>query len=381
MERCDGIVFHRGMVLDAGVVTEGGFLKVPAVVGKVGVVKYLQPDGSIRAEFRPPEELFAPASLATLGLVPATMRHPSRDMLPLTPENVRAHEVGSVGDNIVQDGDKLIATVVIRNKKAIELAKRTPGVSPGYYRELEYSPGEYNGERYQYVQRNIRYDHLAVCEPMPRGGSDVSLMLDGVEAASLKEKRNVEEETVVINGVEYTVPRSAAQAIAAERKQTKISLDSLSASESAAIAQRDAAQGKADAAAARVSTLEAELAEARSPAALAARVKARAALVGVASAHGIATDSDDVTDEALRDAVLAKAYPAISLDGRSEEYKLGLFSALHAKDASVAPRSRTVIESPNLDGEAEKPQLSARDKFISEQAANRYKSVGQILGA
>ena len=46
--------------------TPEGFIQDSPVIGRVGILEYRQPDGSIRKELRPPEEAFHADSLATL---------------------------------------------------------------------------------------------------------------------------------------------------------------------------------------------------------------------------------------------------------------------------------------------------------------------------
>jgi hypothetical protein len=63
--------------------------------------------------------------------------------------------------------------------KAIEKGERRE-LSPGYVCHVEENPGSWNGERYDGIQRNIIYNHLAIGPAgWGRSGSEVSLKLDG----------------------------------------------------------------------------------------------------------------------------------------------------------------------------------------------------------
>ena len=55
--------------------TDEGFIRDSPVIGRTGILKYRNPDGTTRNEYRPPEEAFNADSLATLNGKPITVGH------------------------------------------------------------------------------------------------------------------------------------------------------------------------------------------------------------------------------------------------------------------------------------------------------------------
>src|SRR5690606_1327700 len=145
---------------------------------RVGVFVYQLPAGNVRRELRLPEEVFNADSLASLKLAPVTDLH-VEDMV--TPENWRYLAVEHVAEYVTQDGSHVLASLVVQDAEAIR--KIDDGerreLSCGYHCTLEMTPGEYNGEPYDAIQRGIVYNHVALGpEGWARGGSTCALRLD-----------------------------------------------------------------------------------------------------------------------------------------------------------------------------------------------------------
>lgn len=174
-----------------------GALKIPAVLGRVGVLSYNQ-NGKVVRELRPPDEVFRADSMSTFASAAATDLHPPRDKAWITPDNWKEHAVGYVVDGVHQDGDLLRGNVVVQDADMI--AKIQNGerreLSPGYMPlKLDATPGRYNaatgeygpdvttGVEYDVVQREIVYNSVGIG---PRGwgrqGSAVALRLDSKHA-------------------------------------------------------------------------------------------------------------------------------------------------------------------------------------------------------
>lgn len=168
--------------LDTGVfksqpmITQDGALRGIAIVARPGVYTYSNADGTTRREYIPEEELYDRESLDSLEASPITDEHPT-DMV--TASNYRSLIRGSVGaprtdGRTVQipisvSDLALAARIVSGEQSEFSLGKRivydpTPGVTP-------------NGERYDGVQRKIRYNHLAVTRKA-RLGDDMRLRFD-----------------------------------------------------------------------------------------------------------------------------------------------------------------------------------------------------------
>jgi len=182
--------------------TPQGGLRVPAVPTRSGIFPYTDDRGVTRLEYRPPEEVFARDSLDTLRAAPVTDLHPAQRV---DATNWRSLAVGHVDGMIIQDGHDVSATLVIQD--AVMVAKVQAGerhdLSCGYVCDLEMSPGQTTtGERYDAIQRRIRYNHVALGpKGWGRQGPESSLRLDSGDA--IQTERNVEKET--IDGIEYVV--------------------------------------------------------------------------------------------------------------------------------------------------------------------------------
>ncbi|GAB5547803.1 MAG: DUF2213 domain-containing protein [Sandaracinaceae bacterium] len=154
-----------------------GGLRIPASLTRVGVLVYRSPDGSEIRELRPVDEVFDSASMRSFEDAAVTDLHPE-GMVDGT--NWRELAVGTVRD-VRSDGGHLVGLLAIHDAdeiRRIEAEERVE-VSSGYTCELDLTPGTYDGQPYDAIQRRIRYNHAALG---PRGwgraGPEVSLRLD-----------------------------------------------------------------------------------------------------------------------------------------------------------------------------------------------------------
>ena len=72
--------------------TPQGGLIVDANLSRIGVLKYQMPDGTVRREYRPQDEVFHPESMASFAHAPITDDHPGR----VVASNWKQHAVGHV---------------------------------------------------------------------------------------------------------------------------------------------------------------------------------------------------------------------------------------------------------------------------------------------
>lgn len=157
-----------------------GFMRVDGYLSRAGIFEYRQPDGKIRRELRPPEEVFKVDSLASFASVPITLDHPLPGLL--TAQNAAQFAVGSVGEP-KPDGDKVRASMLITDARAIAALERgKTQVSCGYTAEVEETAGVWNGERFDVIQRNIVANHVAIVD-VGRAGPEVRVRMDDALAA------------------------------------------------------------------------------------------------------------------------------------------------------------------------------------------------------
>ncbi len=171
--------------LDRAKRTGAGGARVPASVARTGVQTYTDERGNVVREYRPPEAVFAPASLDTLGSIPVTVGHPPEGV---NPRNYRQLSVGHVSDapsGRRADGplEWLDTAVVVHDADALrkvesgELAEVSMGYLADVIPESGIAP---DGQAYDAKQTNIRFNHLALLKDgHARAGSGARLRLDG----------------------------------------------------------------------------------------------------------------------------------------------------------------------------------------------------------
>lgn len=308
-------------------------VRAPARLTRVGVFEYLQADGSIVRELRLPEEVFAPESLKSFELVPLTNDHPSDGTGAVTPDNATRLTVGAVG-NVRKDSempDHVAADLAIfdgTSAAAVDAGKRE--LSCGYFCDREPAkPGATwadptrDGLRvpYDFVQRNIRGNHVAIVD-RGRAGPEARIKLDAGDAVQVttsgtnptpqeRDRKQTNMEKITVDGITYEVSPQAAQAFA---KMT---------------ANLDKANARADGAISQVEKLTADLKAAQDPQTIAAAVQTRVSLEATAKSLGVTVDG--LSNDQVRKAVITKLSPGLNLDGRSADYTVGLFEALTEK--------------------------------------------------
>lgn len=184
--------------------TSQGFLRVDGYVGRAGIYEYVNTDedakqgygaaGTIRRELRPEEEVFREDSLAAFEGISLTAGHPKT---PISITNARAYEVGSVTSAARRDGDRVMASMIIKDPATIKRVEKGElnELSPGYRAEIHKTPGadkryatksNPNGE-WHVVQRNIQPNHQALVTHA-RGGGDLRVRMDGVDDVAIERR-------------------------------------------------------------------------------------------------------------------------------------------------------------------------------------------------
>lgn len=315
--------------------TPEGFAKATVAVTSIGVFTYRNPDGTTRRELRLPEDVFKQDSMDTLALKPMTLLHPTKDQTPdslLTPETVQALSCGSVGVPFA-DSYRVFTEIMVTRADAIEsvLTGQTLGLSCGYTCDIEWTSGNWLGQDYDCIQRNIRYNHVALV-PRPRAGDDSTIRLDAAgapgpvpsEYLTTEKEPNMDYKKVNLDGVEY---QAEAQVITALTK----------AQEQVATLNSQVDQLRTDAAdsAKKVSTLEGErdslkerldAAEKEMPGKIAKAVQAQIDLMDKARAAGCEVRAD-MSEKELKTAVILKKFPKANLDGKDDNYIQARFDA------------------------------------------------------
>ena len=152
-------------------------------ISKVGVFPYsgaqigpeLEPD-KIYMVYRPEQSLADPETIESFKLIPFTDDHEmlgSEDgMMPAEQKGVH----GVIGEDVYFDAPYLKANLKIFSEKLKNLIKEgKKELSIGYRCLYEKIAGVYNGDNYDFVQKEIRGNHLALVSE-GRSGHDVSVM-------------------------------------------------------------------------------------------------------------------------------------------------------------------------------------------------------------
>ena len=325
--------------------TPQGFLRVPAYLTRAGVLEYKRDDGSTVRELRHPDEVFRPDSLQSLSAAPLTDLHP-KEMV--SPKNVRTLRVGHVGEAVRQDGHRVAATVTIEDEQMIAMVERGDRreISCGYACAIDATPGVWEGQHYDAVQRDIVYNHAALGpRNWGRAGSEVALRLDSGDAMTATafgappERRDdgldppggyatmTEQTTIRVDGLDVQVPKQSAQVIEkALAERTK---------------ERDAAQGRADAAEKEAKDIAAKLTAADDPKRIDQAVTARLALIEQARRVLPAEHKfDGQTTRQVHEAVLKKLDDKLALTGKSDEYVQARFDHAIATAPAQASTGR-----------------------------------------
>ena len=173
-------------------------------LSKVGVFQYsgkfiskeLDPN-QMFAVYRPEEELADPECIKSFKLLPWVNDHPRKLLGNPDKGAIAAEEKGIsgvIGEQVFFDKLDLMlkGNIKIFSKSmsdAIDAGKEE--LSVGYQCKYEYAPGTFAGEPYQYVQRQIRGNHLATVDD-GRMGPDVAVLdelqftIDGKEFKTMK---------------------------------------------------------------------------------------------------------------------------------------------------------------------------------------------------
>lgn len=186
--------------------TADGYLVAQAKAARSGVQIYAgrevgKPDVESVRVYRPAEEVFAEASLASYPHKPLTNDHPAE---PVTSANYRDLAIGHIGEAVTRDGDYVRLELMITDAAAIaaiEEGKRE--LSAGYEATLDFTAGETpDGEAYDARQSAIRINHVAIVE-IGRAGPEARIA-DGGTTMTTK--------TLTIDGAQHEVPAAVADA-------------------------------------------------------------------------------------------------------------------------------------------------------------------------
>jgi len=170
--------------------TPEGYLKDRPILTSCGIFEYSD-HGNVRRELRLPEDVFSPESLSSYLGKPVVLTH---DAGLIDKDNVAENQIGTILSKGERSGDDVKAEIIIHDTDAMKSAGLKE-LSLGYNLDLDETPGVWNGQRYDAVQKNIRINHLALVREA-RAGEQARLNLDGrAEKTILTGGKNMTKKT------------------------------------------------------------------------------------------------------------------------------------------------------------------------------------------
>lgn len=319
--------------------TAQGFARVDARLTRTGILEYTRPDGSVQREYRPEDEVFREDSLASLDGVPVTDLHPPC-MVDAT--NRKQYSIGTVRS---PRRDGVFPSAELQIEDADVIAKIDAGdrveISCGYSCDLDMTPGEFEGQRYDAIQRNIIYNHAAIGpRHWGRAGADVAMRLDcgDAPAGALVARFDVDQPvgdtrdnptkitrdsgetrkmSLKINGVEIKLDERDEALISAELKKQTERADAAEAKVQALQTEAGATAVKLQAVTARADSAEARVAKIDR-----AQLEADARV-----ALGSEAKFDGKSDAQIRAEVVGKMLPQVRVDSKDDAFVAGAFAA------------------------------------------------------
>lgn len=362
--------------------TPEGYMKGRAIITNVGVFSYMLPGGKVRRELRPPEEVFAEDSLMSLNALPLTNGHPNE---AVNSENIKKYQVGFIGDRVDRDPFHVSNSIVITHPDAIQSVQEgRTALSAGYEAELEETPGVWMGITYDAIQRNIRYNHVALVDEA-RAGDAARLKLDGLTQADAvgvqlqpKGDNMSTLKKVTLDGVEYDAEAKVIESLhgatakldASEKQigELKSETEKLKKDQSALTAERD--QLKEELETLKKSTLKADEIE--------KAVKAKLELISSAQKSGVEVKAD-MSDAEIKKAVILSVFPSAKekLDSCDDVYLNARFDGAMEliNDRAQNDEQKAQIIAGVIPGEKKNDasdSAKAREKMIAD-LQNSYK--------
>lgn len=381
VQRYDSLQLVAGAVIDTD-----GFMRDSPIVARTGVYEYRNPDGTIRREYRPADEVFASDALNSFRGKPITVLHPKKGKI--TAANAFGTAIGSIlSDGYPKDEKYVACDIVIFAPDKIGKHRE---LSLGYRCDCEETPGvSPDGQAYDAIQRNIRINHLAVV-PLARAGMKARLNCDGDEIIESEGTQNMSK--FKIDGVEHEVPEAVANYITALQSRadaaeagltaTKETLAGVTASKTelqtkldAMTGERDGVQGKLDAMTAERDSLKSKVdaAEADKKAAVdkavedtKKEVKERAELEADAK-KAKCDNTDGMDNKALKIAIIkAVRGDSLNFDGKSDDYVNAYYDSIRGDlDSNAASgQMRKIFNNDNNNSGEVKSAAQHRQDMI-----------------
>ncbi len=351
--------------------TGDGYLVATAKAVRTGIQLYAGSevgvtDKAVVRVYRPPEEVFADASLQSFSHAPVTINHPAE---AVTADNWSQLAVGEVSTAAKKDGEWVHLPLVLKDAAAIaavESGKRE--LSAGYTCELDWTPGvTADGQSFDAQQRNIKINHLALVD-RARAGSQARIG-DGAWGAmpiddATHEDSPMNLKTVTVDGIPVEVTDQGATVIATLQQRLADAAKKASDTETshaALIAAKDKDIATRDA---EIDKLKGQVLDA---AALDKLVTDRANLIALAAKIAKDVKTEGLSDADIRKAVVTAKLGDAAVKDKSDDYINARFEIL-AEDAakSADPFAAAVRDGITPTNDDNKTVTDARAAMIAD---------------
>lgn len=327
--------FDRGTIKGDAVVTDEGYIRANAVVTRTGIFLYQNPDGTVRKELRHPDDVWDANSINSMQMIPVTDGHPIEKLV--TSENAHRLAIGYTGESIKKDENHVMAKFVITHRDGVNSVQNygRKELSLGYTVDLDETPGEYEGERYDARQTNIRYNHLAIVDKA-RAGTEARIALDSLDAIEIyKEVVEMSKRKIKIDNEEVMVEENTASYIdrlledLKNLEEEKIRVES----EIKMIAEKlEKAEGERDSSRDMVSSMEMKAKEMNGDSeSFKKAVSDRIKLYKIADRHldsSVIAKLDSMSDLEIKKLVIQTCRKSVNLDGKSNVYLDAMFDTI-----------------------------------------------------
>lgn len=335
------VTLRDNLTMDASArICGDGCLVADVRAARIGIQDYLgaevDPEGTrfkadqIVRVYRPESEVFSLDSMASFAAAPFTIDHPAQ---PVTAANWRDLGVGEVNGDVVRDGSFVRVPVIVRDAKAVAKVRTShKQLSMGYDCSLDFTPGSFDGQTYDAVQRQIRINHIAAV-PAARGGSELRITDERTEP-----KRESSMKKIIIDGLQVDLTDASAVEVAIGKLQTQVAdgqkaLKDAKADHDRTLAVKDAEIDKLKGQIVDETTIDARATEK-------ADVIAKAAKI----VDGLDTAGKTVSD--IRRMAVAKKLGDAAVADKSDDYVAARFDGL--LDAAPVDPVRKIISDGNV---------------------------------
>jgi hypothetical protein len=306
------LFYDRAQISGRAKITKEGYFVADALVARANNIQAYRaaelgltdrdPNDIVRV-LRPESAVFAVDSLQTASRLPITVDHPVKDgaAVMVDASNWREFAKGETGEEILRDGEFIRVPIRVTDAGAVTAVQRDhQEFSLGYSARIELTAGVHDGQPYDAVLSDLRYNHLAACVAA-RGGPELritderTIPAQGVPAVTIKVV-----DGLPVNLADATVAAGVVDKLVADRDAAVID----NRAHLATIATRDGELATKDA---EITRLTDELEKAKlTPAQLRDAGAVYARTIADAKRLGVTVTDEMSADDARKAAVTAK---------------------------------------------------------------------------